>query len=271
MTLRPVSVLRHCIASLAAVGLGAALAAEPTPSHAFEKPAALIPFTDFRVAALDCTPSTGAGLDASALLQEASVGNPTSMILMGYYYEAHGDKLSARHWFEMAASTGFPRAFSNLAALHFCGRIYPQDYARAVSYFEQAFALGNRTAARELGNIYELGAGVSRDASKALSWYEKSDSIDYPRALFQGVGTLPDPRQAFVVLQAMVANDAKRNIGSEAEFQLALMYLTGAGTAQSEANAKVLLRKIVAASCCLSERTRSRAIALLQLGRAPAL
>jgi TPR repeat protein len=271
MTFRPVSLTR-CIASLAAAAaLGAAIAAEPTPSNAFDKPAALIPFTDFRVVALDCTPSTGTGLHAAALLPEASAGNPNSMVLMGYYYEAHGDKVSARHWFEAAASTRYPRAFSNLAALHFCGRIYPQDYTRAVSYFEQAFALGDKSAGRELGNLYELGAGVSRDGSKALYWYEKSDSIDYPRALFQGVGTRPDPQRAFQVLKAMVASDAKRNIATEAQFQLALMYLTGMGTSQSEPDAKALLRKLTAAPCCVDERTRSRAKALMQLGRGPVL
>lgn len=80
----------------------------------------------------------------------------------------------------------------------------PQNYSRALFWFNQAAQAGNAEAQDELGNIYAKGKIVTRNYQTALYWYQKS---------------------------------AAQNLAS-GQYHLGTMYQKGRGTAQNSAQAK---------------------------------
>ena len=54
------------------------------------------------------------------------------------------------------------------------GEGVPQDYKKAIEWYQKAAEQGHADAQYNLGWIYEKGRGVSADNYKALEWYEKA-------------------------------------------------------------------------------------------------
>jgi TPR repeat protein len=50
----------------------------------------------------------------------------------------------------------------------------PQDYGKALKWYEEAAAAGNTDAMINLGRLYEQGLGVAQDYGKALEWFQKA-------------------------------------------------------------------------------------------------
>ena len=53
----------------------------------------------------------------------------------------------------------------------------PQDYAKALEWFEKGAASGDTLAMRDIGVLYENGQGVPKDQVKALEWFEKAAAV----------------------------------------------------------------------------------------------
>ena len=51
----------------------------------------------------------------------------------------------------------------------------PQDYAKALEWYEKAAAAGNADAMVNLGALYANGQGVTQDYAKALDWSSKAE------------------------------------------------------------------------------------------------
>lgn len=258
------------ITVLAAGALSSSARSEQS-AHLFE------PFADVEVRPMACSSSPGYGRSRESLLPEAHKGSVNSMLLLAASYrtEAPLDERSARFWYSQALATGDSLAYEAAAQLHFCGWLYLRDYGEAVRLLEE----GARTkdgvrAARELGNLYELGVGVPVDASRAFMWYSRSDSIDYARALYHGIGTEKSPAAAFAWLKRK--NDEAEAKGyawavAHVRYNLALMYWRGLGVPRSEARARMLLKQALESNFGLSAATRKKAEALLRVGNQPPL
>lgn len=125
------------------------------------------------------------------------------------------------------------------------------DKARAVAALAAAAAKGHVPSQWKLGKMYEQGDGVDRDPLKAFEYFRQvanSHAEDSPRSPFarlvansfvelgrffrEGIpGTLilRNPREAF----SMFTYAATYFGDAEAQYQLARMYLDGAGTQRS--------------------------------------
>ncbi len=101
-----------------------------------------------------------------------------SMTGIGYMY-ASGDVVpqdyaKALEWYEKAAGLGESAAKYQIGYLYFSGNGVTQDYTKAMEWYKEAADLGAVGAMYEIGNLYFHGQGVEQDYAKALEWYEKA-------------------------------------------------------------------------------------------------
>ena len=78
-----------------------------------------------------------------------------------------------------SAELGNADAMNLLGAMYREGKGVPQDYAKAVMWFEKSAELGNSNAMGLLGEMYRDGEGVPQDYAKAHMWYNLSSSLGY--------------------------------------------------------------------------------------------
>jgi TPR repeat protein len=72
------------------------------------------------------------------------------------------------------AGQGDPEAQYRLAMMYQLGRVIPQDYKKAASWFERAALQGNTDAQFGLGVLCYNGKGVEVDLVKAHMWFNVS-------------------------------------------------------------------------------------------------
>lgn len=227
------------------------------------------PFADVKPSIPSCVTKRSSYFgDKELLLIEAHQGNVNSMLLLAesLYAERPPDETGAKRWYEEALATKHNIAIHSVAVLHLCGHIYPLNTEAGVELLIRAANNGRSFASRELGNIYELGGfGIPIDHSKAIYWYKKSDSIDYPRALYQGIGGTKSAEEAVRWLKrANVDADKKMIASGSLKYNLALFHLKGEGTPRNEVEAMKLLRQIRDGGAGMSELSRKKAALLLQ-------
>jgi TPR repeat protein len=126
---------------------------------------------------------TEAKIEAFALFNaSAKRGDVISMNYVGSaYYDGSGvpqDYGRALEWFEKAAAKDNADAISNLGTLFASGQGVAQDYARARELFEKAAAKDNAYAMSNLGALFVNGHGVPQDYAKAREWFEKAAAQD---------------------------------------------------------------------------------------------
>ncbi len=87
----------------------------------------------------------------------------------------------APYYYGKAAELGSAEAHYELGNIYAEGKIMPQDWARAVEYYEDAESeFGSNADYRhadvcyKLGQCYELGHGVMADMAAAREWYRKA-------------------------------------------------------------------------------------------------
>jgi TPR repeat protein len=101
------------------------------------------------------------------------------------FYHGRGtpqDYARAMEWYEKAAAQNHPGAFYALGVMHFHGYGVPADHARGREWYEKAAALGHAVAQYNLGVISELGRGGAQDFGQAREWYEKAAAQGHPAA-----------------------------------------------------------------------------------------
>ena len=109
-------------------------------------------------------------------LKAAKLGGPTAMYNLGTMYdEARGvteDKAKARYWFAKSADkNNFSLALDYLGDYSRDGIGGPQDYRKAVKYYERAVTQGNKYSTHSLAELYRDGKGVQKNLEMAKAYF----------------------------------------------------------------------------------------------------
>ncbi|MCD8053923.1 MAG: sel1 repeat family protein [Lachnospiraceae bacterium] len=142
---------------------------------------------------------------------------------------------SALLW-EEAARMGDPGAMFICAKMCEDGKFCPQDYEKALYWYEKSADLGNASAQFNLGNNYFRGKnGVSRDYEKVAFWFEKSAEQGEKLAQYslglcyaKGYGVPQDWKAA-----SKWYEKAARQEHGRSQYRLACNYALGRGVPQS--------------------------------------
>ncbi len=73
-----------------------------------------------------------------------------------------------------AAALGSATAQFEIASRYTTGKLVPQDFGKAISWYQKAAAQGLAPAQYILGTFYEKGRGVAKDKTAARIWYERA-------------------------------------------------------------------------------------------------
>lgn len=73
-----------------------------------------------------------------------------------------------------AAALGNATAQFEIASRYTTGKLVPQDFGKAISWYQKAAAQGLAPAQYILGTFYEKGRGVEKDKTAARIWYERA-------------------------------------------------------------------------------------------------
>ncbi|KAF9352972.1 hypothetical protein BGX26_009247 [Mortierella sp. AD094] len=66
--------------------------------------------------------------------------------------------------------------FINVGQMYENGHGVPQEYSKAVDWYQKAANQGHAIAQHNLGSMYKCGQGVAQDHFKAVEWYQKAAS-----------------------------------------------------------------------------------------------
>ncbi len=119
--------------------------------------------------------------DFGALVKEiqplAEKGYAKAQFRMGWLYErgigVPQDFQKAMMWYEKAMANGDTSAIARVGWMYELGMGVERDYAKAARYYNEAIRAGNALGYAFLGWIYETGKGVTLDRLKARALYEK--------------------------------------------------------------------------------------------------
>jgi len=94
------------------------------------------------------------------------------------------DYKRAVQWYQKAAGQGHMNAQYNLALCYASGNGIQQDYKQAAFLYYRAAEQGQVAAQYNLGVCYERGLGVSKDDRQAVCWYQKAAEQDHLQAQY---------------------------------------------------------------------------------------
>jgi localization factor PodJL len=72
------------------------------------------------------------------------------------------------------AESGDPTAQFEIASRYTTGKLVPQNFGKAIIWYQKAAARGLAPAQYRLGTFYEKGRGVAKDKTAARIWYERA-------------------------------------------------------------------------------------------------
>lgn len=131
-----------------------------------------------------------------------------------------------------AAADGNASAQFIIASRYLDGKVVPQDFAKALYWYQQAATRGLAPAQYRLATLYELGKGTAADPVRALGWYERAALGGNVKAMHNAAVILAgnkagpaDFDRAFRWFKAA----AERGF-SDSQFNLAILYERGLGT-----------------------------------------
>jgi len=84
-----------------------------------------------------------------------------------------------------AAEQGNMEAQRKLGLKYFNGNGLPEDYQKAVEWYQKAAEQGDEMAQWFLGGMYDEGKGVNQNINQALFWYAKAAEQGSSRAQFR--------------------------------------------------------------------------------------
>ncbi len=117
-------------------------------------------------ALLACASAAPAHADAASGLQAFQTGRFSDAYQAWRADADHGDAASALY----------------LGVLYDTGFGVPQDYQRALAWYEVAAASGSKTAMFNAAVMYDAGRGTTADHQAARAWYERAAAQGYGRA-----------------------------------------------------------------------------------------
>lgn len=200
----------------------------------------------------------------------AEKGHQEAQFRLGALSAHHGDKKAAVDHYRKAAEQGHARAQFNLALCLEQGNGVEKDKREAIEWYIKAIQnhypiskLQELNFAREivrsyrlvgaifaLGQCYEFGYGVTKNIKQAKECYYDAAQKGFKHAKFYLAELLlksesaEDLEEGFTwFLELAEQNDA------EAQYQVALCYLAGKGTAKSIMNGREWLEKATEKGC----------------------
>jgi TPR repeat protein len=110
------------------------------------------------------------------LYNEAKSGDNVAIHNIGCEFMRIGMMEEAIVCWEFLVQKGNANADSicNLGVSYFYGNGVPQDYKKAVYYYQRAAALGHSFGQYNLAVALEQGKGIQQDMSRAIMFFEKS-------------------------------------------------------------------------------------------------
>ncbi len=92
----------------------------------------------------------------------------------------------APYYYKKAAELGSGEAYYELGNIYAEGTIMPQDWAKAIEYYEDAESAFRSDddyryadVCYKLGQCYELGNGIDQDSTEAKLWYKKASEAPH--------------------------------------------------------------------------------------------
>lgn len=142
-------------------------------------------------------------------------------------------------WMQKGAACGCSLGFANLALSHYWGFGTPKDWKLAAENFKRGAQLGDEESAKWLGDIYRVGGnGIEINLPEAAKWYARgaddgSADAQYQYAMLLLTGTGVEKDVA------AAANWLKRAASEsvEAQNQMGICYRDGVGVAVDLAQA----------------------------------
>ena len=211
-----------------------------------------------------------------ALRQAAEAGDPAAQCLLGELYATGSivpqDYGKAVEWFRRAAAQGLADGEFALGLMYRHGRGVRQDEAEAARWYRRAAEQGHGEAQVNLGVLYEAGLGVRQDYLEAARWYRKAlecgsapsrDAAAVHLGVLnaEGLGVERDDAAAVEMFkQAAAAGEPS------GQFNLALMYRNGRGTAKNDVQAYKWL--LLSGALTPEDARWTITVALLELGEA---
>lgn len=148
------------------------------------------------------------------------------------------------------AKAGDDRAQFNLAVSYAFGNGVAKNDAEAFKWYEKAAQQGNKRAIYNLASSYLDGKGTAQNSQEALKWYEKAAVMGDITALVtlgnlysRGAKDIPIDQEKAFNYYTTAANKGSE----EAQFNLAGMYLFGAGTNKDVNKAIEIYKKLAEA------------------------
>lgn len=93
------------------------------------------------------------------------------------YYQGDGvpqDYVKALEWFQHAADKGHAGALNDIGVMHELGQGVPKNPAKAVDYYRQAASQNYALGHYNLGRAYETGNGIPKNYSEALKSFRRA-------------------------------------------------------------------------------------------------
>lgn len=126
-------------------------------------------------------------------LADAKKGVPEMQVNVAQFYlfgiGVEKNEKEALYWFEQAEKMGGDRygfLYYHLGRFYEYGQIKPQNYQKAIEYYQLAINRDNALAKTELGRMYLYGKGVGINYDKAKALFLQAENIDSDAAFELG-------------------------------------------------------------------------------------
>jgi len=185
----------------------------------------------------------------NTLLQKAMNNDANAQVQVGYLYDIGKgfpqDYTKAMLWYQKAADQGNARGERHVGYLYDSGTGVAQDYTQATKWYKKAADQDDSTAELYLGIMYTYGQGVAKDDTKAAKWFEKAANQGNGDAQYN-LGVLYNNGQGVTqdyVRAAELFRKAADQGNGDAQYNLGMLYSHGNGVAQDDSTAIAWLKK----------------------------
>ena len=167
--------------------------------------------------------------------KDAEAGDAEAQLnLGGMYAKGKGipeDFAKALGWYQKSAEQGYVLAQTVLGYIYLNGEGVAKDAAKGMEWYQKAAAQGDANAQSTLGNMYSLGTGVPKDIVKAAEWWQKA-AVQGDAAAQYNLGGMYYRGEGVPKEAAKAAEwwqKAAVQGDADAQFNLGLMYDKGEG------------------------------------------
>lgn len=118
-------------------------------------------------------------------IKAALQGNSHAMTQVASLFFQAGNNQEALNWYQKAAQLKEPGALYQMGLFHETGLGLPANYQKAADYYQEAATLGNEKAKLALARMLQYGLGLPKDIERAAGLYKELANNHYPYAQYQ--------------------------------------------------------------------------------------